>query len=87
MDVALGETSTVREVPETTATTAPLVNVTSTDDAVVGVLAPMTTTALVETGTVHDAAAVPELGAAPTLAVHAKPGMKLAPDTVMVLPT
>ena len=87
MDVAVGGTRIVSVVPETTATTAPLVNVTSTDDAVVGVLAPMTTTALVEAGTVHDAAAVPELGAAPTLAVHAKPGMKLAPDTVMVLPT
>ena len=65
----------------------PLVNVTSTDDAAAGVPTPITTTTVVAEGTVHDAAAVPELGAAPTLAVHAKPGMKLAPDTVMVLPT
>ena len=87
MEVKMGETSTVREVPETTATTAPLVKVTSTDDAAAGVPTPITTTTAVVEGTVHIFAAMPDLGAAPTLAVHAKPGMKLAPDTVMVLPT
>ena len=46
----------------------------------------MTTTAAVALATVQDAAAAPELGVAPTRALHAKPGMKLVPITVMVLP-
>jgi hypothetical protein len=70
MDVALGETSTVREVPETTATTAPLVNVTSTDDAAAGVPTPITTTTAVSLIIVQFAAAVLELGTAPTLALQ-----------------
>ena len=62
-------------------------NVNSTDDAAAGVPVPMTTTAVLALATVHDAAAVPELGDAPTLAVQAKPGMKLVPVTVTLLPT
>ena len=60
---------------------------TSTDDAPAGVPAPITTTTLDTLETTQDVAAVPELGVAPTLAVHANPGMKLVPVTVMVLPT
>ncbi len=57
-----------------------------TDDAAAGVPAPMTTAAAVALATVQDAAAVPEPGVASTRALHAKPGMKLVPVTVMVLP-
>jgi hypothetical protein len=68
------------------------VKVTCTDDAVpapllAGVPVPITTTTAVPLEHEHDAAAVPELGVAPTLAVHAKPDMKLVPVTVIVLPT
>ena len=44
---AVGELSTVSVVPETEATLAPFVNVTSTDDAPAGVPAPITTTTVV----------------------------------------
>ncbi len=64
-----------------------LEKVTSTDDAPAGVPAPITTTTLDTLETKQDVAAVPELGVAPTLAVHANPRMKLVPVTVMVLPT
>ncbi len=37
--------------------------------------------------TVQEVAAVPEMGSAPTLAVHALPKKKLVPITVMVLLT
>ena len=77
----------VSGVPATVADTVELLNVTSTDDAAMGVFAPITTTTVVALAYVHDAAAVPEPAVAPTLAVHAKPEMKLAPVTVMVLPT
>ena len=87
MDTAVGDSSIVRVVPDTVATAAPLVKVTSIDDAPAGVPAPITTTVLVAVKTKQDVAAVPELGVAPTLAVQANPGMKLVPVTVMVLPT
>ena len=87
MDPAVGDSSIVRVVPETVATAAPLVKVTSTDDAPAGVPAPITTTVLAAVETTQDVAAVPELGVAPTLAVQTNPGMKLVPVTVMVLPT
>ena len=74
-------------VPATVADTAELVKVSSTDDAAMGVFEPMTTTTVVADAYVHDVAAVPPLATAPTLALHAKPEMKLLPVTVMVLPT
>ena len=69
-------------VPGTVAVTAPFVKFNSTDDAPMSVFAPMTTTAVVAFMTVQEVAAVPEMGSAPTLAVHAKPEMKLVPVTV-----
>ena len=87
MDTAVGDGSIERVVPETVATAAPLVNLTSTDDAPAGVPAPITTTTLDTLETTQDVADVPELGVAPTLAVQTNPGMKLVPVTVMVLPT
>ena len=86
MDVAVGAATTVSGVPATVADTAEFVNVSCTDDAATGVFAPITTTTVVALAYVHDAAAVPEPAVAPTLAVHASL-MKLAPVTVMVLPT
>ncbi len=74
-------------VPATVADTAELVNVTSTDDAAMGVFVAITTTTAVALAYVQDVAGVPEPAVAPTLAVHAKPEMKLVPVTVMVLPT
>ena len=85
MEVAVGSALTVSVVPATVATLAPFVNVTSTDDAAAAVPAPITTVAEVALTYVH-VAAVPELGVAPTFAVHAAL-TKLAPVTVMVLPT
>ena len=61
-------------------------NVNSTDDAAVGGFAPMTTTTVVALAYVQDAAGVPALGVAPTLAVQGSFG-KFDPVTVMVLPT
>ena len=87
MDVAVGAATTVSGVPATVADTAEFVNVSCTDDAAMGVFAPITTTTVVALAYVHDVAAVPPLGTAPTLALHAKPEMKLLPVTVMVLPT
>ena len=74
-------------VPGTVAVTAHFVKFNSTDDAPMIGFAPMTTTAVVVFMTVQDVAAVPEMGSAPTLAVHAKPKKKLVPITVMVLLT
>ena len=74
-------------VPGTVAVTAALVKFNSTDDAPMSGFPPMTTTAVVAFVTVQEVAAVPEMGLAPTLAVHAKLQMKLAPVTVMVLLT
>ena len=82
----MGTALTVSVVPATVATLAPFVNVTSTDDSAAGVPAPITTTTVVALAYVH-VAEVPELGVAPTFAVHANPAMKLVPVTVMVLPT
>jgi len=73
-------------VPETAAVLAPLVKVSSTDDAPVGVPAPITTTIVVALPNVHDVAAVPVEGVAPTLALQVPAG-KFVPVTVMVLPT
>jgi hypothetical protein len=93
VDLAMGEASAsavmdrISVFPGTVATTAPFVKVNSTDDAAMGVFSPITTTAAVTFATVQDVAAVPELGVAPTLAVHLKPGMKLVPITVILLPT
>ncbi len=62
-------------------------NVTSTDDAAAGVFAPITTTTVVAVAYKHEKAAVPIVGKLlPTLALHAKPDMKLVPVTVIVLP-
>ena len=77
----------ISDVPLTVATLAPFVNVTSTDDAAMLVPAPITTTTVVALAYVQDVAGVPALGVAPTLALQAKPEMKLVPVTVMVLPT
>ena len=44
MEAAVGAATMVSGVPETAAVTPELVNVTSTDDAVAGVPAPITTT-------------------------------------------
>jgi hypothetical protein len=84
MCVAEGEATIVSVVPLTEAATEGF-NFNSTDDAAMGVFSPITTTASETLATVQDVAAVPELGVAPTLAVHSKPGMK--PVTVIVLPT
>ena len=83
----MGSAVTASGVPDTAAVLAPFVKVSSTDDATVGVPVPITTTIVVVLPNVHDAAAVPVAGVAPTLAVQAKPEMKFAPVTVMVLPT
>ena len=77
----------ISDVPLTVATLTPFVNVTSTDDAAMLVPAPITTTTVVALAYVQDVAGVPALGVAPTLALQAKPEMKLVPVTVMVLPT
>ena len=74
-------------VPGTVAVTAHFVKFNSTDDTPMSVLAPTTTTAVVAFAMVQDVAAVPEMGSAPTLAVHAMPKKKLVPITVMVLLT
>ena len=87
IEAAVGSALTVSVVPATVATLAPFVNVTSTDDAVMLVPAPITTTTVVALAYVQDVAGVPALGVAPTLALQEKPEMKLAPVTVMVLPT
>ena len=87
MEVAVGAATMVSGVPETAAVTAEFVNVTSTDDAAMLVPAAITTTTVVALAYVQDVAGVPALGVAPTLALQAKPEMKLVPVTVMVLPT
>ncbi len=86
MDVAVGEVTIASAAPATDAATLPFMNDTCTNDATASVPGPMTTTAAVALTTVQDAAAVPEPGVGPTRALHAKPGMKLVPVTVMVLP-
>jgi hypothetical protein len=86
IEVAVGLAVTVSVVPATATVLAPFVKVSSTDDAAAGVPVPITTTTVVALAYVHDVAAVPVAGAAPTLAVQAKPEMKFAPVTVMVLP-
>ena len=74
MEAAVGAATTVSVVPATVATLAPLVNVTSTDDAAAGVPAPITITTCVSLEHEHDAAAVLVAGTLlPTLAVHANP--------------
>jgi hypothetical protein len=85
METAVGFALTFRDVPATVAILLPFVNVTSTDDAPTGVVAPITTVTELALTYVH-AAAVPKLGVAPTFAVHALL-MKFPPITVMVLPT
>ena len=47
MEVAVGAPTMVRVVPETVATLLPFVNVSSTDNATVGVAPPITTVAVV----------------------------------------
>ena len=83
----MGSAVTGSVVPATAAVLAPFVKVSSTDDATVGVPAPITTTIVVALPNVHDVAAVPVEGVAPTLALQTKPVMKFVPVTVMVLPT
>ena len=87
MEAAVGAATMVSGVPETAAVTPELVNVTSTDDAAMLVPAAITTTTVVALAHVQEVAGVPALGVAPTLALQAKPEMKLVPVTVMVLPT
>ncbi len=87
MDVALGVATTASVVPGTAVTLSPFVNINCTDEALIGVLVPMTTTAVVAFATMQDVAKAPVLGFAPTLALHKNPGMKLLPITVMVPPT
>ncbi len=90
MDVAVGVARITRGVPSTAieiSATLIFVNVNCTDDALAGVPAPTTMTAVVALTTEQDEAAVPELGVAPTLALHAKPTLKLVPVTVTVFPT
>ena len=82
--LTVGAATMVSGVPATVAERPEFVNVTSTDEAAIGVSAEITTIIAVAVAHVHDVAAVPELGVAPTLAVHAKPAMKFAPVTVMV---
>ena len=86
MEAAVGAATMVSGVFATVAVTAELVKVSSTDDAAMGVFAPMTTTTVVADAYVHDVAAVPPLATAPTLALHGSL-MKFDPVTVMVLPT
>ena len=83
----MGSPVTVSGVLGTVATLAPFVKVRSTDDAAMLVPAAITTTTVVALAYVQDVAGVPALGIAPTLALQAKPEMKLVPVTVMVLPT
>ena len=80
----MGSAVTVSGVPATASTVAPKVS--CTDDATVGVPAPITTITSMALTRVHDVAAVPVEGVAPTLAVQTPAG-KFAPVTVMVLPT
>jgi hypothetical protein len=86
MDVQAGK-GIIESMLTSVAATAPFKNVTSTEDAAMGVLAPITTTAVVPLKTEQDAAAVPELGVTPTLAEQAYPETKSEPVTVIVLPT
>ncbi len=83
---ATSPTNIMSDVPARVADTAPFVKVNSTDDAAMLVPAAITTTTVVTLAHVQDAAGVPALGVAPTLALQAKPEMKLVPVTVMVLP-
>ena len=77
---------TASGVPATVALMVPFENASSTDEAAKAVPVPITKVtdvALIQTG---DVAGLPELGAAPTLAV--KPElMKLVPNTETVQPT
>ena len=90
IEAAVAAATNHNVVPDTAAETPEFVNVTCTDDAVPGralegVPDPITTTTVVALAYAHDVASVPELGFAPTLAVHTNPAMKLVPVTVMVL--
>ncbi len=91
MEAAVGFATMDNGVIGTVATLAPFVKSNCTDDgtpgyAPLGVFDAITTAAVVALTNVHDVATVPSLGVAPTLAPHKKPGMKLVPVTVMVLP-
>ena len=77
----------MRVVRDKEAATAEVVNVTLQDAGPIAVPAAITTTTMVALAYVQDVAGVPELGVTPTLALQAKPEMKLVPVTVMVLPT
>jgi len=93
IEAAMAVATNLRVVPDTTAETPEFVNVTCTDDAVPGralegVPDPITTTTCVPLEHEHEKVAVLVVGTLlPTLAVHTNPSMKLAPVTVMVLPT
>jgi hypothetical protein len=84
MEVAVGSAETVRGVPFTVATSS-FSNVSCTEDAPVGVPAPMTTVTVVALTYVHDVAAVPFAGAEPTFAMQSRPLMNPEPVTVIVL--
>ena len=90
-DVAFGDATTRSVVPATAMVEPKLAKVTSTEEAVPGkseaaVPGPITTTICVLDVTLHIEAGAPVLAAGPTFAVHAKPGMKLFPEIVKVLP-
>ena len=85
MDLAVGLLSNKSGAPGTETETPVIINVNSTDDAPTAVFAAITTVTVVVLTTVHDMAAVPLLGVAPTLAVQANPRMKLVPVTVIAL--
>jgi hypothetical protein len=85
--VEVGEAIIESILPLTVAATSPFENVNSTEDAAMGVFAPITTIAVVPLNTEQEEAAVPELGITPTLAEQATPGTKSVPVTVIVLPT
>ena len=87
IDVAVGGAMISSVVPGTVTVTAHSVNSNSTDDAPMSVFDPTTITAVVTFAMVQDVAAVPDMGSAPTLAVHAMPKKRLVPITVMVLLT
>jgi hypothetical protein len=90
-DVAFGDATTRSVVPATAMVEPELMKVTSTEEAVpekseAAVPGPITTTTCVLDVTLHIEAGAPVLAVGPTLAVHAKSGMKLFPEIVKVLP-
>ncbi len=91
-DVAFGEATTLSRESAKRTETLKLVKKISTDDNVPGKLEvnvpiPISKTTVEFEDTKQEKATVPLLGVEPTLALQEKPGMKLLPLTVTVLPT